>query len=1768
MENQDGLIDIDEGATVSPAGQEPISITETARPVDPKAAERRAKDTHRALGPESPGLDALLIASRNGTDEAIKNSAAVNESIKRQNQRAEAIRELARTTGKAVDQDSIRKLDTIMAMPSGVAPEAVLETKMGESVIDMVAGVSKAVGGIISKAMDVDPIRTTQLTEVASEGVARGKIAQRIAEEAASRAKEQSWTGWGIDILESAIPGRDVYLRNKAFPEANTGIGVLPGKTLEDNLKYLHTLSPEEFERQSKNAFEYLADRNIFEAQRFAEALQQYSNSDAQWDNAFSVLNIVGAPPGVGTAKALVKGLMTRSAAKAAAPGATAAVKALSTGVDTAKVVEALKAAGKSALRGETVDEGKVLMDTGHIAEGAQMTARQIIEAGADTRTVGGLPANLPSLFNPKSIMQGASSLGREAVERIVMEMKDQSSRIMSTLTDAVRVERGTTAAVKVGEAEAFERVKQDYRHVDHAILDVKPETRVDPRTNTYETSAFIGKTDGTLFDNQFQAVLTGRDMYGMLKGDLNPVEIGDGKWALKVTRAHDETTEGFRKAMVMDTENATPKGRGWGPMGWLRSAEDLVSSFQSQNRHVAQHGMQRLIGMSQEIAEEIGKLNSESKGLLKKVLEANKSHVGWNEVKPEQFEMVLGRFNRNVGEFEQEFNALNGRMPNAAETKAYFSYIQLNDMDYLVRNFTLYRDKVRQGIQQFQLNTQVGEMKFEGKVVNKLPRNINADAGVYLHTNDSADNLGSYRRLKVFEPEDWKTIDEMLKGGYRIVQVANPSAKPLERVLGEERTVHFIITRDTQTGALPYQQIPYRPGGHKEYVAPHFVKQPKIARHEDDGFEEVPGDRWEEPLRWGYKLKIGPTGKTRADGSPVLATTKHSEKTVYIDRDGLLESWKNKPWRKAKVDGVANLDDSMFPTPQSWADFVLEHEKAHVKHPNNMGEMGDADYENMINRKAQDVYLKPYTTKVRKQGVRHSYEGDTAVFGFNTEAEAKKYAQRMDQARILLKEGKTQELSAFLNDNLPYSYSEFTALFKKTPQNVLDYSENAQKTVSGYDTARLSLDEPIVYLPNGRRFTDDYMDLTKGYDNFEDNIRSPYNLYDNIDKEYAGERNPDLYTVREGKGTDNDPLYRIDRAEQLDPFATMTRAMANVMRNRFMDDYKIQAVESFVSEFGDLIKGNRTLDEIKANPEWYVHNPSWDTSTTDKLRLADAKAAQRALINFLGTASPLKQQFDTKLQGIANSVYENFGQKASDSLNNLKIEGDPFRYGRKVAFHLTLGLFNPVQLILQAQSMTHILGVAGPKAGIQGLAAGTMMNMLRFTDNPNVIKGFAKKASAFGWKENDFVEAYDALKRSGWNLVEGETAWHDDMLEPKLFNGVGSKFIDKGTFFFKEGEKQVRLSAWATAFQEWKVANNGKALDNRGLAEVLQRADTLSVNMTRASNAAWNQGVMSIPTQFLSYQARLMEQFMGKRLTTAEKLRAFATYSAFYGIPGGVGAAAGILPWYEDIRKEALERGYDTSDTAVMALHNGILQTAWHVATGQDLNFAQRLGPNGTSIFKEALKGEKSVMEMFLGPSGSILSNTMAGLEPVLWSLTSPFRPDDQQFMFTANDVLQALQGISSVNNATKVAIAYNTGLWTTKNGVTLKGDISTFDAVMMGITGTSPTEVADAFLMTKSMKSQKQHQDAMQKKVNQAYSRAIKAYLDKDDTNGDAYMAQTRMWLAAGGWRPDQMSEVLSRALQGNEDMINRIQQKFVTDAPQKDVGPRLNQLLKNGQ
>jgi len=110
----------------------------------------------------------------------------------------------------------------------------------------------------------------------------------------------------------------------------------------------------------------------------------------------------------------------------------------------------------------------------------------------------------------------------------------------------------------------------------------------------------------------------------------------------------------------------------------------------------------------------------------------------------------------------------------------------------------------------------------------------------------------------------------------------------------------------------------------------------------------------------------------------------------------------------------------------------------------------------------------------------------------------------------------------------------------------------------------------------------------------------------------------------------------------------------------------------------------------------------------------------------------------------------------------------------------------------------------------------------------------------------------------------------------------------DKGSLELEK--KSVRLGAWYTAYREFREIHPTGAVTNTQRAEILNRADLLTANMSRASNSQLHTGVASLTTQFLTYQLRTTELMLGNRLTTGAKLRMAAVYAGLYGMPGALG--------------------------------------------------------------------------------------------------------------------------------------------------------------------------------------------------------------------------------------------------------------------------------------
>ena len=607
---------------------------------------------------------------------------------------------------------------------------------------------------------------------------------------------------------------------------------------------------------------------------------------------------------------------------------------------------------------------------------------------------------------------------------------------------------------------------------------------------------------------------------------------------------------------------------------------------------------------------------------------------------------------------------------------------------------------------------------------------------------------------------------------------------------------------------------------------------------------------------------------------------------------------------------------------------------------------------------------------------------------------------------------------------------------------------------------------------------------------------------------------------------------------------ATINQAVTELTRSRNLEDLKISAMERYIREFGDVI--DRSPEEIASDPLDALHNADFVRNHPDNSKIVAAKNARRSLLNFLGTRSPIRESIDQTLLKLVDFTYDTLGQKATDKIAgwDLTSFNDPFKYARTVAFHSKLGLFNPLQLVLQAQSMTHVIGVAGPVNGFQGSAAAILAQFARMTKKSNIIDHFGTMSTKFGWKKEEFLEAHKEFRSSGLFRIEGEVAQLDDVIDPSMFKSKIGTFFDKGTIFFREGERMVRTAAYFTAYREWRKANPTKALDNIARQGIMTRTSDLFVNMTRASNAGVQQGVFSLPTQFLSFQVRLMEQMLGKRLTPREKMRAITTYSVMYGLPiGTLGITlGGVAPVYEDVRKAALERGLDVDNQATELFFSGLPQFMLKVATGENVNFAQRFGPGGLGAFEEALFGEKGVIEIMFGASGSITNSMLNHALPFFGSLADVTSGEQGQLPVLVSDFMDLTAEISSVNNVTKALYALNSGKYVTRNEIPVD-DVNTVQAMLLAI-GLTPTEISDAFLKIGSLKDLTAHQEPMRKGFIK-YTR--KAWQAESIEEADAFFKKAKVYYETGGFTPMDKVRMIKDAVRGHTHLVPKVNLMF---------------------
>lgn len=787
----------------------------------------------------------------------------------------------------------------------------------------------------------------------------------------------------------------------------------------------------------------------------------------------------------------------------------------------------------------------------------------------------------------------------------------------------------------------------------------------------------------------------------------------------------------------------------------------------------------------------------------------------------------------------------------------------------------------------------------------------------------------------------------------------------------------------------------------------------------------------------------------------------------------------------------------------------------------------------------------------VRGMQEANTYFGDKNLFHFETEADAKLFTERMNKAREIFNTGTPEELKAYAEKNLPKV--DFDALFHE------EKGEFKRNVPFMYSKKGIGLDE-------AHKLEDTF----KGFRNGRDDPFNPYN--GSPFNSFTQEKDKPLKTIVKS-GTEEEPKYAFRNGRLINPIETMQDAALQVMNGKYLGDLKIKYAEHFVQEFSSVLKAS--AEELRANPFNALFKGEFKDAGNPEL-LAAAKNFRRTAIQFFGLRTDWERSMDAVKQKAIDILYTKVGSdgtKRIESAVNVLDEHllgtikDPVKFMRGFAFHTKLGLFNPVQFYLQAAGFMHVAGIEGVAAAGKSLPAYTLMRAAMV--NPDHLERLASQASKFGWSKEEFKESFDFLRRSGFANVAGEHANLDDFLRPAVVRSKLGEFADGAAVFFKEGERLARMTAWNAAYLKWKTANPGLKLTENGAKEILARADMNTMNMSRFSNAGYQQGVLSVPTQFFAYQTHMAELLLGKQLTTSEKARLFLVNSMTYGAPVAAGAYVGIWPLHESMKKYMLDNGMNPQDNDIANLVvHGIPAVVGKYLLGTQYNVGERYGPGGLTQIKDLIRGDKNVLDFMFGASGSAARDAFKAMQPFAYWTMSPFMQEENHLPLKAQDFIGMMENISAFSNIKRGIFAAAYGEYMTKNGIKLDAEpAGAAGGMFSALTGLQPQDILDAYTKIEASTDIKNIRKDVEKEAGKWYRLALNAASEGNEQQAADFLRRTKLALIPGRYLPTELSTVFQRINANNQELVSKVGATFGKQSPEKQAD-WIKQLERKGK
>lgn len=834
-------------------------------------------------------------------------------------------------------------------------------------------------------------------------------------------------------------------------------------------------------------------------------------------------------------------------------------------------------------------------------------------------------------------------------------------------------------------------------------------------------------------------------------------------------------------------------------------------------------------------------------------------------------------------------------------------------------------------------------------------------------------------------------------------------------------------------------------------------------------------------------------------------------------------------------------------------------------------GKLGRSEGGHLV--REYEAYLSQANTVFNRITKKWVYLRDNNLLGFMSHAEAKRAGPVFDKMRQFKLDKDEAGARAYWNDNVVGGLS-----FK----DIWGAFDESRGPGGVKIPPRLNLHEPIQFRPKDKTL----MDLGKSA--LEDRYSNKGGLVDGTKSgnparaampQFTGERDAMDFMGARDVGTKYNPIFKVAQDPYVDGIAMMNRGLGRIINSLFMDDYKMSAVKHWLfgahvpsaSDPNRLVGAIEYLNNVSRNeaahsPYFFFHNHSFKPGTPANVKAAlEADAAK--IKAFIGVPSKIDTFLYSLEQTMTDSIYGKFGPKALKLTPLWKISklSDGPRFLRSILYNTKMGFFSPRQFLIHFFTFINAALISPQYAG-HGLVASIFHGWSALNKHPNILAMLDEKASKFGWRPGEWKEGHDALLRTNFQTVESSSlALVDDPTKTNIIQNKVHQYLDIGMKPFKGGVKSLKTAAWYTAFKEYRDLHPTGALRDDDIERILLRANDLSHNMSRASTSGLQKGIMTFGAQFSSYNLRLAELLVGKRLTGAEKARLFFGYMGIFGVPtaGGIFGLSSVLRNQVDKGNvpglTEYVPGYDFTSTAIM---EGLVPAIANELTGHVPNLGESYGAKDLEVIERSLDGDTSLWQFFGGAAYSSLSNTWANSSPFRLAMMNMLKGEGP-YTITANDWVHMLSEISSVNYAWRTYMALETGKYMSRNGAYL-APASPEWAIFTGITGLADQSVADIYRTQQGITERRQMEAQTFREYAKVMTQYFNAMADNNISQAEALGKNAAILLQAIPIQ--ERGRAIARIANDNKPLIDRIEWSRATDRSVPDADRQRQQNIYN--